>query len=81
MPVFNKFAPVAFGIKFFGGLKVVIKKIPPIKANIGELATTTRNAIGNPIYMCIMSVELLMWAHCEYEILLLLQEYFLLNPP
>ena len=60
MPVFNKFVPVAFGIKFFGGLKVVIKKIPPIKANIGELATTTRNAIGNPMYMCIMSVELLM---------------------
>jgi hypothetical protein len=38
----------------------VVKRIPPIKANIGELATTARKAIGGPIYRCIISVELLM---------------------
>ena len=81
MPVFNKFAPVASGIKFFGGLKTVEKKIPPIKANIGELAAITSKAIGNPIYMCIMNVGLLMWGHYEYEILLLLQGCFLLSHP
>ena len=60
MPVFRKFPPVASGIKFFGGLKAVVKRIPPIKANIGELAATARKAIGSPIYRCIISVELLM---------------------
>ena len=60
MPVFSKLAPVESGIKFVGGLRTVIKKIPPSKANIGELATNARKANGNPIYKCITGVGLSM---------------------